>query len=851
MGNFATKFHRKSMLRGKLLLLPVLLLLPAARTQETFPGSEDIQQALEKAQTLGSVLMIAAHPDDENTAVLAWLARGRHVRTGYLSLTRGEGGQNLLGPEQGDALGVLRTQELLDARRIDGAQQFFTRAVDFGFSKSPKEAISKWGHDEILSDIVWVIRRFQPDVVILRFSGTPRDGHGHHQASAILGKEAYEVAGDPTRFPEQLQYVKPWHAKRLVWNAFAFTPEQEKETEKLGSKIKVDTGAFNPVLGRSYAEIAAISSSQHRSQGMGVGLHHGPQTDYFVPVEGDAASKDLFDGVDISWNRLEGGRAVGEALGQALSAYDSEHPERILPQLVQARELARKLTPSERVNEKIVEIDHLLALCSGLWVDAVADKYSVVPGGSLKVTLTAVKRCTSHVTWKNAVVQGLGEDHHQEVNAELGADEPVTKDIQVAVPASEPYSQAFWLTEPRHGDRYVVTDQKLIGRPDPVPVLTADMDLEIAGTRVMLHQPVIFRYVDHVRGELTRPVEVVPPVEVDLPERDVMFPNGEGQRIVVQVRALSAPVSASIHLHVPAGWTVESPATDVHFDALDELREISFQVKPPAGQADGKAEFRAAAVIDSKDISTGLQNIVYDHIPPQVIFLPAEGALRPLSLRVLVHNVGYVMGAGDDVPEAIRQMGCTVTLLSKTDLLDGDLSRFEAIVTGVRADNTRPDLRAAKPRLLEYVRNGGTLIVQYNVPEYARFGDNSEKPGELCPYPMQISRDRVTDEDSPVSLIDPSSPLLSSPNPITKADFDGWVQERGLYYASKWDAHYSTVIATHDPGEEFKPGGMLFTRYGKGAYVFTAYSWFRQLPAGVPGAYRIFANLLSAGKTEK
>ena len=845
MGNFATKFQRRC-----ILLLPVLFLLAGARAQQTFPGSEDTRQALEKAQTVGSALMIAAHPDDENTAVLAWLARGRHVRTGYLSLTRGEGGQNLLGPEQGDALGVLRTQEPLDARRIDGAQQFFTRAIDFGFSKSPKEAIAKWGHDEILSDIVWVIRRFQPDVIILRFSGTPRDGHGHHQASAILGKEAYEAAGDPARFPEQLQYVKPWHAKRLVWNAFAFTAEQEKETQKLGRKIKVDAGVFNPVLGRSYAEIAAISRSQHRSQGMGAGLHHGPQTDYFVPVEGDAATKDLFDGIDISWNRVEGGRAVGEALSRALAAYNPEHPERILPQLVEARELAGKLASSERTEEKLGEIDRLLALCSGLWLDAVADKHSVVPGGSLKVTLTALKRCTSHVTWKDAVVKGLGEDHRQEVKAELGPDEPVSKDIQVAVPADEPYSQAFWLKQPRSADvdRYVVTDQKLIGRPDPVPVLTADLDLDIAGASVTLHLPVIFRYVDHVRGELTRPIEVVPPVAVDLPERAVMFPDDQARRIVVQVQALSAPVSASIQFHVPPGWTADSSSSDVHFDAEDEQREITFLVKPPAGQTPASGKFRAAVVVNGKDISTGLQNIAYDHIPPQVIFRPSEGARRPLNLRVLAHNIGYVMGAGDAVPEAIRQMGCTVTLLSESDLLEGDLSRFDAIVTGVRADNTRPDLRAAKPRLMDYVRNGGTLIVQYNVPEYARFGDNSEKPGELCPYPMQISRDRVTDEDSPVSFIDPHSPLLTTPNAIGPDDFNGWVQERGLYFASKWDSRYSAVIATHDPGEEFLPGGMLFTHYGKGTYVFTAYSWFRQLPAGVPGAYRIFANLLSAGK---
>jgi hypothetical protein len=375
--------------------------------------------------------------------------------------------------------------------------------------------------------------------------------------------------------------------------------------------------------------------------------------------------------------------------------------------------------------------------------------------------------------------------------------------------------------------------------------------MNIAGAAITLHQPVTFRYIDHVRGELTRPLEVVPRVAVNLPERAVMFPNGETRRIVVQARALSAPFSARIQLHAPPGWTAEGPSAEIHFDAVDDQHEVAFTVKPPTGLTSGEAEFQATAVVDGKDISTGIQNIDYDHIQPQMIFWPAVGALRPLDLRVVSRNIGYVMGAGDAVPDAIRQMGCTVMLLSEHDLLEGDLSRYDAIVTGVRAYNTRPDLRASKPRLLEYVHDGGTLIVQYNVPEFTRFGDNSPQSMQLSPYPMQVARDRVTDEDSPVSLIDPKSPLLSAPNTITQDDFKGWVQERGLYFASKWDPKFSTMLATHDPGEEFLPGGMLFANYGKGVYIFSAYAWFRELPAGVPGAYRIFANLLSAGKASK
>ncbi len=816
-------------------------------------GADEITESLQRAQVLGSALMIGAHPDDENTAVLAWLARGRHIRTGYLSLTRGEGGQNLIGSEQGDALGVIRTQELLDARNIDGAEQFFTRAVDFGFCKSSREAIAKWGHDQTLSDIVWVIRRFQPDVIILRFSGTPLDGHGHHQASAILGKEAFEAAGDPARFPEQLTWVKPWKAKRLVWNAFTFTPEMEKRTLALPNRIQVDAGAFDPVIGKSYGEIAGLSRSQHRSQGMGVPQQRGPSMNYFVPVEGDMAKQDLFDGIDISWNRLEGGKTVGDSMARAVKEFTPEHPEKILPALADARRklsaLSGASSDSGWAHEKLSAIDHLLELCSGLWVDAASDAASVSPGGSLKVTVTAIRRLPADVRWKTFSLDGLSKDEHQTVSAALGDDAPVTREVKVDVPAAAPFSQPFWLVEPRHSDRYVITDQRLIGRAAPIPVLNAGLELEIAGAPVHLDCPVHFRYVDHVRGELTRPLEIVPAVAVNLPERVVIFPSGEERRISVQVRANSAPISGDVQLEVPPGWTAASAGSTFQLDSAGSQTEFWYTVKPPAGAGDVRASFQAVAHVGGREIATGMQSIDYEHIPPQVIFLPAQGTLQPEKLRVLARNIGYIMGAGDAVPDAIRQMGGAVTLLSQDDLLRSDLSRFDAIVTGVRAYNVRDDLKAAEPRLLAYVQAGGTLVVQYNVLDFARFPDKTVQPGPLGPYPLELSRDRVVEEDSPITLTEPRSPLLNSPNTIGPADFQNWVQERGLYFAFKWDPHYATLFATHDAGEKDLDGGNLYTRYGKGVYVFTAYSWFRELPAGVPGAYRIFANLLSAGKT--
>jgi LmbE family N-acetylglucosaminyl deacetylase len=842
-------------MRGLALLLEfvsvALVLARLCAAQTTASGSETIEEDLARVRHVGSALMIAAHPDDENTQVLAWLSRGRHLRAGYLSLTRGEGGQNLIGSEQGDALGMLRTEELLNARRIDGAEQFFSRAVDFGFSKSPKEAIDKWGHDAILSDIVWVIRSFRPDVIILRFSGTPLDGHGHHQASAILGKEAYEISGDPTRFPEQLQWVKPWKAKRLVWNAFAFTPEQKKKAEATANRITVDAGAFDPVLGRSYAELASLSRSQHRSQGMGVPLQRGPAPDYFVPVAGDAAKQDLFDGVDTTWNRIPGGRAVGALLDDAAATYSPNHPQAIVPMLAKAAEQAQALAHAGEpwATEKLTEIEKLLELCSGIWADATADAYSANPGAAFKVTVSVLKRLPGDVKWNKVTLAGLGHDQAQTVGTALGDDQPAEKKVDAPIPSDAGYSQPFWLIEPRDGDRYVIRDQKLIGRPDPLPVLTAEIDLTVGGTEVKVVRPVHHRYVDPVRGELTRPIEVVPPLSIDLPQRAVLFPNGEPRRVTLQVRSEAGAESGTVKLSVPKDWTANPDTSQFHLDERGNQLELAFDVTPPKGATGARDRFKAIAMDNGREIATGMQWIEYEHIEPQVIFQPSQGALEPLDLHVLAHNIGYVMGAGDAVPDAIRQMGCSVELLSEADLLRTDLSRFDAIVTGVRAYNVRTDLKAAEPRLLEYIRNGGTLVVQYNVLKYSRFTGESTQPGLLHPFPLEISTDRVVDEDSPITLLDARSPLLTTPNQITMQDFKGWIQERGLYFAKKWDKHYVTALATHDAGEEALPGGLLYARYGKGAYVFTAYSWFRELPAGVPGAYRIFANLLSAGKT--
>jgi LmbE family N-acetylglucosaminyl deacetylase len=826
------------------------LYITLASGQRELSGAAEAKLALDRLNVVGSALMIAAHPDDENTALLAYLARGRKVRTGYLSLTRGEGGQNLIGPEQGDALGVIRTQELLAARRIDGAEQFFTRAIDFGFTKTAQETFDKWGHDKILSDVVWVIRRFRPDVIILRFTGTPRDGHGQHQVSALLGKEAFSAAADPHRFPEQLQWVEPWQAKRIMWNTFAFTRQQEEEAAKLPNQITVDLGSYDPVLGHSYAEIAGMSRSMHRSQGMGAPERKGSSKNFLAPVAGEPASKDLFDGIDTSWNRFPGGAPIGQILSAAASGFDIEHPEKTVPALLEAQKLMAALhQPALDLKQR--ELDEAVVLCSGLWLDATADKYAVVPGGSLKISATALNREKLPVDVESVDVDGMAKATADLTHGSpLVFNEPQVSALSVTVPKNQPVSQPYWLREPKQGETYTVPNQLDIGLPENPTLLRAHFHLHIETADIEVSRPVMFRYIERSEGERMRPLIVEPDVALQLSEGARVFPSQASRSIHLQVEANVADASGHVEIKVPAEWSVEPREQDFKLTGAGQETPVSFRITPPAH--DSKGALEASALVgsagDSK-IAVGMQVINYPHIPPQVLFPPARTELVRTDVRLLARSIGYVMGAGDEVPDALRQLGADVILLSADDLARGDLSRFDAVVTGVRAYNTRPDLRSNQERLLEYVKNGGTMVVEYNVLEGGFAGGDPSSVASIGPYPIKIGRDRVTVEETPVEpLVDNS--VLHKPNEITSKDFEGWVQERGLYYASEWDPHYQALFETHDPGEKPLRGGTLYARYGKGVYIFTAFSWFRELPAGVPGAYRIFANFLSAGKTE-
>jgi len=858
-------------------------MVPAVAQQRPFTGAAEIEQALHKLNELGTVLMIAAHPDDERTQVLAYFARGRHMRTAYLSLTRGEGGQNLIGSEQGAQLGLIRTQELLAARQIDGAEQFFTRAIDFGFTRTPAETLQKWGHDRILSDVVWVIRRYRPDVIVCGFSGTPRDGHGQHQTSAILGHEAFAAAADATRFPEQLKYVQPWRARRIV-QAAGFggaagggrggrggRGQAEAATEPaLTPAGEADTGAFNPILGYSYEELAVLSRSMHHSQGTGAMRRPSGGKSEFSMVAGDASSKDLFDGIDTTWNRLPGGAAVGPILDEAIRNYEPAHPEKVIPQLIQARPVIAAIAdPLARI--KLAELDETIALCAGLWIEAQAREFETTPGSKLGVTATVMNRSAAQVTLESARLEGMWSGTAAKPPAKLGLNQIANLDFAVEVPAAQPYSQPYWLAKAPTADVYTVEDQTLIGLADTPPVLQLRALLTVDGTPIEVVRPVRYRYADRAQGERTRPLVVVPAVAVNLTDSAELFPAAAPRTIHVSVKANMAKAAGDLRLDVPAGWKVEPKSQPFQIAAVGEQREMMFTITPPSGEA--TAAMRAVATVGGREIGAGVQVISYPHIPAQTLFPPSDVKLVRSNVKVTVKKIGYIMGAGDEMPDALRQLGLDVTVLSPSDLEQGDLSRFETIVCGVRGYNVRADLRANQPRLMEYVKNGGTYIVQYQVgdspdpnaantpapqlpPEIVRMIQSFQGPPNpnpvtqnLGPYPFSVpggSKYRVTVEEAPVAFPHADSPLLQYPNHINPRDFDGWVQERGLYFAAKWDAHYQTVMSSHDPGEQALEAGELWTRYGKGIYIFTAYAWFRQLPAGVPGAYRLFANLLSA-----
>ncbi|MBI1807333.1 MAG: PIG-L family deacetylase [Ignavibacteria bacterium] len=816
---------------GKTILFVVLLFSYSHNLRCQQPKTLDaaeLQLALKKLTVLGSVLYIAAHPDDENTALLAYLAKGRHIRAAYLSTTRGEGGQNLIGSEQGELMGVLRTQELLAARRVDGAQQFFTRAIDFGYSKTSEEALRIWNENEVLSDMVWIIRNFRPDIVITRFSLT-LGGHGHHTASAILAGKAFAAAGDPSQFPEQLNdVVKPWKPKRLMFNLARFfgTPMDTVHS------LNVDLGAFSPILGTSFTEIAGISRTMHKSQGFGVAQTRGPTVNYFQHTAGDSATHDLFDGINLKWSRVLGGETVGTILDDAYRSFTPNNPSAIVPLLMKAYAEMNKLN-DPWIDVKRKELIDVIAACSGIWVDAIASDHSATPGSEIGVTVTALNRST--VPFNLERVSYTYQPHDSIVSMPLQDNIPTTINLKISIPSTAEPTQPYWLAEPSTIGLYHVSKRNLILLPENPHTLIVHFVLMTEQGKITLEAPVQYRWVDPVEGELYRLFEIVPDVAVNLDEKIYLFPSAKPKDISVKLRGGRPNIGGTARLVLPSGWTATPPTIPFSLMNKNDEQTVTFSVQPTDESPSGT--FSVEAETESGKFSLGMTTIRYSHIPPQTVFPHAEGKLIRLNLKRKKQSIGYIMGSGDAVPTALRQVGYQVTLISDQDLSTRDLSPFDAIVAGVRAYNTRPQLKIYQQRLLDYAHAGGTYIVQYVTQQ----GKESE---HLGPYSFTISRDRVSVEDAPVTFTDSTHPIVNVPNKITQEDFRGWVQERGLYFADTWDSSYQTILVCNDPGEPLRSGGLLVAQFGKGAYIYTGYSFFRQLPAGVPGAYRLFVNLI-------
>ena len=809
-----------------------LFLCPTARAQTLeIPNAAELQIALEKLDVLGSVLYFAAHPDDENTAALAYFSKGRKYRAAYLSLTRGDGGQNLIGPEKGAEIGILRTQELLSARRIDGAHQYFTRAVDFGYSKSAEETLEFWGQAAVLSDIVWVLRRFRPDVIITRFPVDGAGGHGHHTASGLLVKEAFRAAADPGRFPEQLEYVEPWQAKRLVWNAW------RPGREEMDLLPKIDTGGYNPLLGRSYSEMAAEGRSQHKSQGFGSAGRRGTQFNYFRHVDGIPADRDVFDGIDTAWTRVPGGAVVGRKLDKIIASFNPQSPSASIPQLLDVYEDLDRLEPSLWVKLKKKALLKVVQSCAGLWMEVLSSDYAASPGDEIDISTTIVNRSGIPATIKSLRVPAA--DFQSNYMIPLNNNEPQAIEFKAVLSESLPISQPYWLKSPSTKGLFTVGHQGDIGPAENPPSILVSLVLDIGGHLIEYELPLLHRWTDRVEGERYRAFEIRPKVTIRLDNKVLIFTDGSPREIRATMKSHSRGTAGNVRLRGSDGWRISPETVPFSLENKYEEAQVSFWVTPPA--AAGEAVFTVEATIGGKILDKDMVEIVYPHIKRQSYFPLSRVKAVRLDVKKEGRLLGYIMGAGDEVPEGLRSLGYDVDLLTDDMLQDDDLSRFDAVIAGVRAYNTRDRLRHSQDRLLDYVKNGGTLIVQYNV-------SRGLLTDSLGPWPIVLGRDRVSEEEADITLLDPEHPLLNFPNKITAVDFAGWVQERGLYFASDWDEKYETVISCHDKGETEKSGGLLYAKYGKGVFIYTAYSWFRQLPEGVPGAFRIFVNLISAGK---
>jgi len=806
--------------------------------------SSDIHAGIKKLQVLGSALYVAAHPDDENTRLISYLSNELHINTAYLSLTRGDGGQNLLGPEIRELLGVMRTNELLMARSIDGGNQMFSRANDFGYSKNPKETLEIWNKNEVTSDVVWAIRKWRPDVIINRFDHKGiRPNHGHHTASAMLSVEVFDKVADKNYYPEQLKHVEAWQPKRLFLNTswwFYGSREAFEKADK-SKMIPVDAGVYYPLKGKSNNEVAAESRSMHKCQGFGSVGSRGSEMEYLELIHGDMPTDgDLFEGINTTWTRVKGGKPIGLTLQEVDKNFRADNPAASLPHLAKAHKMITALPDGYWKRIKLMEIEKVMQACAGLYVEAVANDYSATPGEEIELSVEVINRSKEKVHLKN--IEFLPMQMDTTFNSTMEYNKRMTFKKKVSLPTDIASTTPYWLTKPWELGMYTVEDQKMRGVPNTPRDFKVKFNIEIGGQDMTIEKDIVYKRRDPVKGEVYRPFEITPEVFANIESPVYVLGGNEPKTVKVLLKSGKADVNGTIELCHPDNWNVEPAKMDFSLALKGEEKTVEFLIYPPSEQSEGFIS--PIARIDGKQHTKEAIFIEYDHIPTQTVIRNAESKVVKIDLKKEGQDIGYIMGAGDAIPESLEQIGYTVTVLEDRDINAKNLQRFDAVIMGVRAYNTQDRLKFHQSKLMDYVKNGGTMIVQYNTSRGVKVKD-------LGPYPFKLSRDRVTVEEAEVRFLKPDHPILNYPNKITAKDFEGWVQERGLYFPNEWDEKYEAILSSNDPGETPKNGGLLVARHGEGYYIYSGYSYFRELPAGVAGAYRLFTNLISIGQQEK
>ena len=829
----------------KVFCITFFLVIQTSHTQAPKKYSaSDIYHSLQKLNFLGTALYIAAHPDDENTRLISYLSNEVKARTAYLSLTRGDGGQNLIGPELKEMLGVLRTQELLAARRIDGGEQFFSRAVDFGYSKHPDETLKIWNKDAVLSDAVWVIRNLKPDVIINRFDHrTPGSTHGHHTSSAMVSFEAFDLANDPSAYPDQLALTETWKSKRLFFNTswwFYGSQEKFKKADK-SNMLSMDIGTYYPTLGVSNNEIAALASSQHLCQGFGRLSTRGSEKEYIELLKGDLPKNKnaVFDGINTTWSRIKGGEAVGEILYSVEKQFDFTNPSKHIPQLVAAYKLLQKVSDPHWKAIKSKELKAIIKAVSGLYLEVSTKEPFSNPGTQVIANIEAVNRSDADVVLKSVTV--LATNSVLSPSAPLKNNEKQTFELALKIPEKIAFTSPYWLKEKGSLGMYTVANQQLIGKPETPRALIASFAVDINGYPFDFEKPLVHRYAKPDKGELYQPFEIIPEVTASFTDKVLIFANGDSKEVPVIVKAHKDNMKGVVQLCFSEGWRVDQEIQAFEIEKKGDEKTLIFKLTPPNNE--DESYISPIIKINDKVFTHELLTVTYDHVPTQTVLKHSEAKVVRLNIQKSGEHIGYIMGAGDEVPKSLEQIGYTVHIVNPNDISPGTLDKYDAIVVGIRAYNIVEELRFKQRFLLDYVKDGGNLIIQYNTA--GRWNKQFEN---IAPYDLKLSRDRVADETAPVTIVAKNHALVNFPNTISEKDFDGWTQERGLYFPNAWDSRFTPILSMQDEGETAKKGSLLVAPYGKGNYIYTGLSFFRELPAGVSGAYKLFANMLSIGK---